>query len=81
MKNTPTIIDIEEIKKILHHRYPFLLIDRIIEVKKGEYIKAIKNVTYNEQFFQGHFPTEIIQAAITDPPLSWNFQAFLRFDY
>jgi 3-hydroxyacyl-[acyl-carrier-protein] dehydratase len=56
MKNISEIINIEEIKTILPHRYPFLLIDRVLEVKKGEYIKALKNITYNEPFFQGHFP-------------------------
>ena len=45
-----------DIKKILPHRYPFLLIDRIIEVETLKSIKAIKNVTNNEEFFNGHFP-------------------------
>lgn len=49
-------LNLEEIIKILPHRYPFLLVDRVLEVVGGEYIKAIKNVTYNEPFFQGHFP-------------------------
>lgn len=47
---------IEEILKVLPHRYPFLLIDRVLEIQKGKSIVAIKNVTYNEPFFQGHFP-------------------------
>ena len=64
MKKIPKIIDIEEIKKILPHRYPFLLIDRVIEVKKGESIKALKNVTYNEPFFQGHFPNKSIMPGV-----------------
>ncbi len=50
------MIDINEIMKMLPHRYPFLLIDRIIKLELNEYIEAIKNVTYNEPFFQGHFP-------------------------
>ena len=50
------IFDHEEIKRILPHRYPFLLIDKIIEYKKEESVVAIKNVTANEEFFQGHFP-------------------------
>ena len=64
MKKIPKIIDIEEIKKILPHRYPFLLIDRVIEVKRGEYIKAIKNITYNEPCFQGHFPSKSIMPGV-----------------
>ena len=48
--------NIQDIIKILPHRYPFVLIDRIDEVKQGEYVNAIKNVTINEPFFQGHFP-------------------------
>lgn len=49
-------LDIHEILKILPHRYPLLLIDRVLEVKRKERIVAIKNVTINEQFFNGHFP-------------------------
>ena len=48
--------NIQDIIKILPHRYPFVLIDRIDEVKQGEYVNAIKNITINEPFFQGHFP-------------------------
>lgn len=49
-------MDINEITKWIPHRYPFLLIDRVVELVPSAYIKAIKNVTANEQFFQGHFP-------------------------
>ena len=49
-------IGIAEILKILPHRYPFLLVDRILEVERGKRIVGIKNVTFNEEFFQGHFP-------------------------
>ena len=49
-------MDIQKILGALPHRYPFLLVDRIVEVVKGERIHAYKNVTYNEEFFQGHFP-------------------------
>jgi 3-hydroxyacyl-[acyl-carrier-protein] dehydratase len=49
-------MDINEIKKIIPHRYPFLLVDRILEVEEGKKAVGIKNVTANEQFFQGHFP-------------------------
>lgn len=51
-----TVLDILELFKILPHRYPLLLIDRVIELKRKERIVAIKNVTINEQFFLGHFP-------------------------
>jgi len=50
------MLDINEIKKIIPHRYPFLLIDQIIELKEEERAVGIKNVTANEPFFQGHFP-------------------------
>lgn len=49
-------MDILEIMSILPHRYPFLLIDRVVEVTRKQRIVAIKNVTINEPFFQGHFP-------------------------
>jgi len=51
-----TVLDIHEILKILPHRYPLLLIDRVLELKRKERIVAIKNVTINEPFFKGHFP-------------------------
>ena len=49
-------MDIKEIQRILPHRYPFLLVDRIIEIDLGKRIVGIKNVSVNEPFFQGHFP-------------------------
>ena len=54
--STKIALDIHEILKILPHRYPFLLIDRVLELKRKERIVAIKNVTINEPFFVGHFP-------------------------
>lgn len=51
-----TVLDIEQIKSYLPHRYPFLFIDRVVEFVKGEKIHAQKNVAGNEAFFQGHFP-------------------------
>src|SRR5215472_7184608 len=51
-----TTLDINEIMRILPHRYPFLLIDRVIDLTRKERIVAIKNVTINEPFFAGHFP-------------------------
>ncbi|MHC4394706.1 MAG: UDP-3-O-acyl-N-acetylglucosamine deacetylase [Planctomycetota bacterium] len=53
---TDAILDIRRIQKILPHRYPFLLVDKVIEVEGDTRIKAVKNVSFNEQFFQGHFP-------------------------
>jgi 3-hydroxyacyl-[acyl-carrier-protein] dehydratase len=50
------VLDINEIQKILPHRYPFLLIDRVLELVRKERIVALKNVTINEPFFAGHFP-------------------------
>ncbi|EJR95847.1 3-hydroxyacyl-ACP dehydratase FabZ [Bacillus cereus group sp. N28] len=50
------MLDIQQIKEIIPHRYPFLLIDRIIEVEVGKRAVGIKNVTTNEEFFNGHFP-------------------------
>jgi 3-hydroxyacyl-[acyl-carrier-protein] dehydratase/UDP-3-O-[3-hydroxymyristoyl] N-acetylglucosamine deacetylase/3-hydroxyacyl-[acyl-carrier-protein] dehydratase len=50
------LFDIEKILKFLPHRYPFLLVDRVLEMEKGKSLVAIKNVTYNEPYFQGHFP-------------------------
>lgn len=49
-------IKVEDILKILPHRYPFLLVDRVLDLKPGKSIIAIKNVTCNESFFEGHFP-------------------------
>ncbi len=49
-------LDIHQILKLLPHRYPFLLVDRVLTMEKGKRITAIKNVTINEPFFNGHFP-------------------------
>ena len=49
-------LDIHQILKLLPHRYPFLLVDRVLEMEKGKSIKALKNVTMNAPFFNGHFP-------------------------
>jgi len=50
------MLTINDIMKILPHRYPMLLVDRVVEIDEGKRIVGIKNVTANEQFFQGHFP-------------------------
>ncbi|ADD01474.1 MULTISPECIES: 3-hydroxyacyl-ACP dehydratase FabZ [Thermoanaerobacter] len=54
----------KDIKKILPHRYPFLLVDRIIEIEEGKKAVGIKNVTANEPFFQGHFPDNPIMPGV-----------------
>ena len=56
--------DIQVIMKLLAHRYPFLMIDRVIEVVPGDKITALKNVTNNEPFFQGHFPGRPIMPGV-----------------
>jgi len=61
---TDAILDIRRIQKILPHRYPFLLVDKIIEVEGDTRIKGVKNVTFNEQFFQGHFPSTPIMPGV-----------------
>jgi 3-hydroxyacyl-[acyl-carrier-protein] dehydratase len=52
----PFKMDIEAIMRQLPHRYPFLLVDRVLACEPGKYVHALKNVTFNEPFFQGHFP-------------------------
>jgi 3-hydroxyacyl-[acyl-carrier-protein] dehydratase len=56
--------DIQQVMKYLPHRYPFLLIDRVIECTAGENLTALKNVTINEPFFQGHFPEQPIMPGV-----------------
>lgn len=56
--NPERIIEIDEIMTLLPHRYPFLLVDRVIDWEEGKWLHAVKNVTYNENFFTGHFPSK-----------------------
>ncbi len=56
--------DIQQVMKYLPHRFPFLLIDRVIECTAGEHLTALKNVTINEPFFQGHFPEQPIMPGV-----------------
>lgn len=57
-------MDIGEIMKYLPHRYPMLLIDRVVDIRLGESLVAIKNVSYNEPYFQGHFPNRPVMPAV-----------------
>jgi len=57
-------LDVRQIKEIIPHRYPFLLVDRVTEVEPGVRAKGYKNLTVNEQFFQGHFPDRPIMPGV-----------------
>ncbi len=61
---TKTVLNVEDIHKLLPHRYPFALVDRIIDYVPGQKATGIKNVTFNEQFFQGHFPNRPIMPGV-----------------
>ncbi|KAJ7946696.1 3-hydroxyacyl-[acyl-carrier-protein] dehydratase FabZ-like [Quillaja saponaria] len=60
----PTVMDINQIREILPHRFPFLLVDRVIEYNPGVFAVAIKNVTINDNFFPGHFPERPIMPGV-----------------
>jgi beta-hydroxyacyl-ACP dehydratase FabZ len=62
--NAPQTMDVKEIKRILPHRYPFLLVDRILSWEIGKHIIGLKNVTINEPFFTGHFPNNPIMPGV-----------------
>jgi len=64
LDNQSSTLDIYEILKHLPHRYPFLLIDRVTECKVGERLVGFKNVTYNEPYFQGHFPNKEVMPGV-----------------
>ncbi len=64
MTHKPTIVGIEKILQSLPHRYPFLLVDKVVELEFGKKIVAVKNVTFNEPHFMGHFPNYPIMPGV-----------------
>lgn len=74
------MMDIHKILKQLPHRYPFLLVDRVLELEKGKTIKALKNVTINEPFFEGHFPYRPVMPGVLMLEALAQTAALLAFD-
>lgn len=74
------IMDIHKILKQLPHRYPFLLVDRVLALEKGKTIKALKNVTMNEPFFEGHFPHRPVMPGVLILEALAQAAALLSFD-
>ena len=74
------IMDIHKILKQLPHRYPFLLVDRVLELEKGKTIKALKNVSMNEPFFEGHFPHRPVMPGVLILEALAQAAALLSFD-
>jgi 3-hydroxyacyl-[acyl-carrier-protein] dehydratase len=74
------MMDIHAILKQLPHRYPFLLVDRVLELDKGKTIKALKNVTINEPFFVGHFPHRPVMPGVLMLEALAQAAALLAFD-
>ncbi len=74
------MMDIHEILKLLPHRYPILLVDRVLEIDKGKSIKAIKNVTINEPYFTGHFPHRPVMPGVLMLEALAQAAALLAFD-
>ena len=73
-------MDIHEILKRLPHRYPFLLVDRVLDLEKGKRIKAVKNVTMNEPYFVGHFPHRPVMPGVMILEALAQAAAILAFD-
>jgi 3-hydroxyacyl-[acyl-carrier-protein] dehydratase len=73
-------MDIHQILKQLPHRYPFLLVDRVLEIDKGKSIRALKNVTINEPFFEGHFPHRPVMPGVLMLEALAQAAALLAFD-
>jgi 3-hydroxyacyl-[acyl-carrier-protein] dehydratase len=74
------MLDIHQILKQLPHRYPFLLVDRVLELEKGKRIRALKNVTINEPFFEGHFPHRPVMPGVLMLEAMAQAAALLAFD-
>ncbi len=74
------MMDIHQILKQLPHRYPFLLVDRVLELEKGKRIQALKNVTINEPFFVGHFPHRPVMPGVLMLEAMAQAAALLAFD-
>jgi 3-hydroxyacyl-[acyl-carrier-protein] dehydratase len=74
------MMDIHQILKKLPHRYPILLVDRVLEIEKGKRIKALKNVTINEPFFTGHFPHRPVMPGVLMLEALAQAAAILSFD-
>ena len=75
-----TTMDIHEILRRLPHRYPFLLVDRVLELEKGKQIKAVKNVSANEPYFVGHFPHRPVMPGVMMLEALAQASAILAFD-
>src|ERR1035437_2861256 len=73
-------MDIYKILKQLPHRYPFLLVDRVLSIDKGKSIRALKNVTINEPFFEGHFPHRPVMPGVLMLEALAQAAALLAFD-
>jgi 3-hydroxyacyl-[acyl-carrier-protein] dehydratase len=73
-------MDIHQILKLLPHRYPILLVDRVLEIDKGKRIQALKNVTINEPFFMGHFPHRPVMPGVLMLEAMAQAAALLSFD-
>jgi 3-hydroxyacyl-[acyl-carrier-protein] dehydratase len=73
-------IDIHEILKRLPHRYPILLVDRVVELERGKFLRALKNVTMNEPFFVGHFPHRPVMPGVMILEALAQAAAILAFD-
>lgn len=65
MTEETKIVEIEKILKLLPHRYPFLLVDKVIDYELGKHLTAVKNVTFNEPYFQGHFPNHPVMPGVS----------------
>ncbi|MGH8821829.1 MAG: 3-hydroxyacyl-ACP dehydratase FabZ, partial [Rhodoferax sp.] len=74
------MMDIHQVLKHLPHRYPFVLVDRVLELEKGKRIKALKNVTINEPYFVGHFPYRPVMPGVLMIESMAQTAAIMAFD-